>query len=95
MKTDDLKMREVEPLEGVIGFIAAKTEAAEQNLARRVEMQITWMSGSDASWRKVGCSMSKSERLKQSEIHKRIAAKNKIELQKFRSALEYLKQLFD
>ena len=73
-----------------INFIKAKIEEAEQTLKCREQMQKVWREGTNESWSKAGCLKSKAERIKESDMHGRIAAKNREEIKMFKEVLEQL-----
>lgn len=77
-------------LTAAIDFIEGKIVAAEKTLKTREEMYKTWREGTDASWRKSGCLNSKSERIKISDTHGRIAIKNRRDLEMFRAVKKHL-----
>lgn len=73
-------------------FVKSLIKDKELTIKKREAMEEVWGSGTDASWRHVGCFKSKSERLKDSAMHGRIASKNRHELKMLKSVLERLKQ---
>lgn len=75
-----------------VSFIEGKIASAEDTLKRRLEMRDVWRSGTNKSWQAVGCFLSKTQRLKDSEAHARIAEKNLQEVQMFKTVLEILNQ---
>jgi len=77
-------------LGAVVEFIKGKLADAESRLQMRVAMQNVWASGTDESWRAVGCRRTKSQRLKDAAMHGRIATKNRREVLMFKATLAAL-----
>lgn len=86
----------IPPLRSSVGlgacveYIKAKIIEAEKAVKFRDDSYKTWRGGTDASWRAVGCTASKAERLKTADSHGRIAIKCRKELQTLQAVLEYL-----
>ncbi len=76
--------------EHVLAFASALVVKAEQTLKVRLEMESVMRGGSEKSWRAVGYFKGKAHRLKEAEIHARIAVKNRRELEMFKAVLQHL-----
>lgn len=73
-----------------VEYIKAEIVKAEQDVKFRDDSYKTWRSGTDASWREVGCFDSKEKRLKTSDGHGRIAIKCRRKLEILKAVLAYL-----
>lgn len=73
-----------------IAFVKAQIADMEVRIKFRDDSKQCWASGTDASWRAVGCRASKSERLKTAALHGRIADKNRKDLAILKSILATL-----
>ena len=78
-------------LGALVEFLEGKLIDAFATLKAREEMERTWRGGTDEMWRAVGCTKSKAQRLKDADMHARIAAKNRKEVAMFKAVLERLK----
>ena len=77
-----------------VAFIKAKLAGAEHVLIAREQMEAQWREGTDESWRAAGCRLTKSERLKESRTHGRIAIKCRWEIKMFKAVLAQLNEEF-
>lgn len=75
-----------------IEFIEKKIAEAEKAVRAREQMERVWRGGTNESWQKVGCLMSKEKRTKEAETHGRISIKERLEVQMFKSVLSTLKE---
>ena len=78
---------------GCVKFIEAKITEAEKTLLSREAMAKAWAQGTDDTWRAAGCRLNKKQRLKEAEMHRRIAGKNYRELEMFDAVLKQLKSI--
>jgi len=74
-------------LDKCVVFIKAEILKAEQDVKFRDQARKTWRSGTNASWREVGCFDSKEKRLKISDSHARIAIKCRQRLEMLQAIL--------
>lgn len=74
----------------LLGFLRGKLAFAEQALRSRVDAQKCWREGTNESWQKVGCKMTKEQRLRVSETEGRIAEKCRREVEMFRAVIAAL-----
>ena len=79
-------------LGAVVKFIQGKLADSKRTLKCREDMQKVWSEGTDESWRAVGNRMTKAQRLIESDMHGRIAAKNRKEMDMFKATLSALQQ---
>lgn len=79
-------------LGAVVKFIQGKLAESKRTLKCREDMQKVWSEGTDESWRAVGNRMTKARRLIESDMHGRIAAKNRKEVDMFKATLSALQQ---
>lgn len=75
----------------MIEFIEGKLIEAFASLKAREEMESVWRGGTDESWRKAGCRLTKAQRLKDSAMHERIAVKLRREVELFRAVRDSLR----
>lgn len=71
-------------------FIEGKLIEAFASLKAREEMEVVWRGGTEESWRAVGCRLTKAQRLKDSAMHGRIAAKLRREVELFKAVRDTL-----
>lgn len=74
----------------MIEFIEGKLIDAFQSLQCREEMEKAWRGGTDESWSSVGCTHTKAQRLKESEIHGRIAIQLRREVELFKAVKDLI-----
>jgi hypothetical protein len=74
-----------------VDFIEGKLIDAAATLHAREEMERTWRGGTDEMWRAVGCNRTRAQRLKDADMHGRIAEKNRKEVAMLKAVLERLK----
>jgi hypothetical protein len=77
----------------MVEFIEGKLIDAFAALKAREEMETVWRGGTDESWRAVGCTRTKAQRLKDSEMHGRIAVKLRHEVNMFKAVKDALSLL--
>lgn len=77
----------------MVEFIEGKLISAFASLKAREEMERTWRGGTDEMWRAVGCTKTKAQRFKEAEMHGRIAAKLRREVELFKAVRDKLKEL--
>lgn len=75
-----------------IAFIEGKLVDAEKRLEFRVEAEACWRGGTRKQWRAVNCNLTKAARLRQAEIHGRIAVKIRTEIESFKAVLDLLRK---
>ncbi len=74
----------------MIAFVKAELEGVEKALKFRLDAQKCWASGTDESWRAVGCRKTKAQRLKESALHGRVAIKYHQRIEIFNAILNEL-----
>lgn len=74
----------------LLGFLRGKLAAAEQALRSREQGEECWRDGTSETWRKVGCKLTKAQRLRLSEKEGRIAEKCRREVAMFKAVIAAL-----
>lgn len=77
----------------LIEFIEGKLLDACVSLASREEMERVWRGGADKNWRAVGCYLTKEQRIRDSDMHGRIAARLRLEVEQFKKVRDILRGL--
>lgn len=78
-------------LGALVEFIEDKLADAEKSLQAREEMERVWRSGTDESWRAVGCKLGRIARLHESATHSVIAGRKRYEIEMYKKVIEALK----
>jgi len=71
-------------------FIQSKIALVEKSIRAREDGAKTWRGGTDKSWRLVGCTKNKAQRIACAEMEERIIIKLRHELGMFNQVLEAL-----
>ncbi len=79
-------------LPNATSYLLAQINKVEQSIRSREEAEMEWRTGSDASWRQVGCKRTKSERITIANREAAILVKLRRELITLRTILEMLEQ---
>ena len=74
-----------------VDFIQDQLVKAFADLKAREQMEQTWRGGDDATWRAVGCTKTKRQRIQEADMQGRIAEKKRKEVALFKAVLERLK----
>lgn len=74
----------------VVAFLRDQLAGEEKHLKARIQAEKTWREGTDASWRAVGCRMTKAQRLNVAEREKRIGIKVQKRIELFKAAIALL-----
>lgn len=77
----------------ILDWLEEKLADAETSLRARKQMEAIWEGGTDESWREVGCQKNKSERLKESKMQGRIAAKCRRDVEMLRATIVQIENL--
>lgn len=59
----------------LLAWLRDQLAKAEQSLNARKQMESCWHGGTDATWKAVGCKLTKAQRLQESKLHGRIGLK--------------------
>lgn len=73
--------------DALFAFLRGKLATAEQALRSRIRGEECWRDGTSEAWRKVGCKLTKAERLMMSKREGRIAEKCRHEVAMFNAVI--------
>ncbi len=74
----------------LLEWLRGKLKDAEKSLECRIQAEDAWRGGTDKSWRKVGCKLTKEERTDVADRQARINVKCRHEVTMFKAVIEIL-----
>jgi len=77
----------------LFAWLRGKIAEAEKSLSARKQSEAVWRSGTDTTWKDVGCKKNKAQRLQESQMQGRIAARCQRDVEMFKAVVDAIQQL--